>query len=200
MNRLSGYEKQLLEKKKEEQEVYSLIIELENRKKDMSKKYINELEKRNIWQTKLDKSIAKAKVYRRKKSKKIAKKKTDFNFLLPIADFISAQRKKNGVSFKFSETVPVKSPGRGKVVYVGELASYGKVVIIDHGKDVRSVLFGDIVSKVAKNNTVKQGQLLGYTMGDPGTVKSVYYEVRKKNKVQNTLLWLSPNQRKSIKI
>ena len=57
-----------------------------------------------------------------------------------------------------------------------------------------------MVAKVSKNNIVKKGQLLGYTMGDPGTIKSVYYEVRKKNKVQNTLLWLNPSQRKSIKI
>lgn len=198
MAKLGTYEKNLAEKKREEEEVYALIIELEKRKKDMSQKYINEMEKKNRLQSSLEKSVAKSRVLRRGKVKK--NQKVDFKFLLPIADFVSAQKKKNGVSFKFSETVPVKAPGNGKIVYVGELASYGNVVIIDHGKDVRSVLFGDIVSKVAKNNFVKQGQLLGYTMGDPGTVKSVYYEVRKKNKVQNTLMWLGAKQRKSIKI
>lgn len=198
LNKLNSYQQKLANRKKEEQEIYALIIELENRKKDMSQQYVSELEKKNRWQSKLDKTLARSKVYQKRKRKKTHK--VDFKFLLPLSDFVMAKRKKNGVTLKYAETVPVKSPGGGRVVYVGELASYGKVIIIDHGKDVRSVLFGDIVAKVHKNNFVKQGQLLGYTMGDPGTVKSVYYEVRKKNIVQNTLLWLDSNQRRSIKI
>lgn len=200
---INHYEQILSEKKKEEQEIYTLIVELENRKREMSQQYVTELEKKNQLQGKVDKFVAKVKAKRKRRPNKRSKKyaKVDFNFLVPITNFVDAVKKKRGgIDFKFSETTPIKSPGSGKVVYVGELASYGKVMIIDHGKDVRSVLFGDIVSKVKKNGMVKQGDILGYTMGDPGVMKSVYYEVRKNNKVQNTLQWLNQKQRKSIKI
>ena len=200
---INQQEQLLITRKKEEQEIYALIVELENTKREMSQTYVSKMETKNRLQSSLDKAVAKRRVIR-KKHKKLSKGKADFKFLLPLTDYVNVKisngKKRGGINFKYSETVPIKAPGNGKIVYTGELASYGKVLIIDHGKDVRSVLLGDIVSKVTKNAAVKEGQIVGYTMGDPGTIKTIYYEVRKKNKVQNTLLWLENDQRKSIKI
>lgn len=198
LKKIKNLEESLTSKKSEENEIYSLILELEDQKRKLSQTYVDELESKNQLQSQIEKMAA------REKAKKViiskANTKIDFDFNLPISDFVDAEKKKGGINIKYSETVPINAPGSGKVAYVGELASYGKVIILDHGKDVRSVLFGDIVTKVEKNKIVQKGQIIGYTMGEPGTVKSVYYEVRKKNKVQNTVMWLHPNHRKSVKI
>ena len=79
------------------------------------------------------------------------------------------------------EISPIKAPSSGKVVYTGELASYGNIIMIDHGQDVRSVIFGDMKIKANKGDLVEKSQILGYTMADPGIEKSLYYEIRKKN-------------------
>lgn len=202
LEKMNVLESSIANKKKEEQEIYNLIVELENKKKDIGKIYVDEMENHNQLQGELDKLKASKIVQQQKKRERglETNEKSDFKFSLPVENFIDAKRKKKGIIFKYSSTIPVIAPGSGKVVYVGALASYGKVVIIDHGKDVRSVLFGDIVSKVDKNAIVKESQIIGYTMGDPGAVKSVYYEVRKKNIVQNTMLWLSEEQLKTVQI
>ena len=200
LSEINKLDQQLDEKKKEEQEIYALISELEERKRSMSQEYVSELESKNLLEGKISKYIVRSKV-KRKMNKSLSDSTVDYSFLLPMSAFVDAKKKKRGgIDFKYSETSPIKSPGNGRIVYVGELASYGKVLIIDHGKDVRSVLFGDIVAKVKKNAPVKQGDILGYTMGDPGVMKSIYYEVRKNNKVQNTVMWLAQNQRGSINI
>jgi septal ring factor EnvC (AmiA/AmiB activator) len=80
--------------------------------------------------------------------------------------------------------------GGGKVVFAGDLASYGQVVLIDHGSDLRTVLLGKMNIKVKKNDTVKDGDILAYTQSDLKESQNLYFEVRKKNTAQNTILWL----------
>jgi septal ring factor EnvC (AmiA/AmiB activator) len=83
--------------------------------------------------------------------------------------------------------------GDGKIVFAGDLASYGQVVLIDHGNDLRTVLLGRMSIKVKKNDSVKSGDVLAYTINDSKEAQNLYFEVRKKNTAQNTILWLEPN-------
>ena len=76
------------------------------------------------------------------------------------------------------------------MVFAGDLASYGQVVLIDHGKDLRTVLLGKMNIKVKKNDTVSHGDVLAYTINDSKDPQNLYFEVRKKNTAQNTILWL----------
>ena len=87
----------------------------------------------------------------------------------------------------------MKAVGGGKVVFAGDLASYGQVLLIDHGSDLRTVLLGKMDIKVKKNDTVKDGDILAYTQNDTKTDQNLYFEVRKKNTAQNTILWLDQN-------
>jgi len=59
--------------------------------------------------------------------------------------------------------------------------------MIDHGKDIRSVILGDINLKVKKGDLLDANGLVGYTNVDLGLTKSLYYEIRKNNKAQNTM-------------
>lgn len=184
----SVYEQRLAQARKDEESLYGLIVDLENKKKDLSKQYISSMEIKNELEESLESALAKRKAYRVVK-KKPAKSK-GLSLIAPIESFVSYKGGKKGVTFKYDKRSPIKASASGKVVYSGELASYGKVVMIDHGSEVRSVILGDIQIKAAKGDIVQRGQVVGYTLAEPGLKKSLYYEVRKKNVAQNTLEWL----------
>ena len=194
------YDQKLTTTRSNEEIIYNLIMELENKKKEMSQKYISTLESKNLIEAKLDKMKAKKVAYKKVYKNRNANGKATIAMDIPIEKFISARKGKKGIILKFTEITPIKAPSSGKIVYTGELASYGNIIIIDHGKDVRSVIFGDMKIKAKKGDLVQRTQVLGYTMADPGITKSLFYEVRKKNIAQNTLKWISPNTKKSLKI
>jgi murein DD-endopeptidase MepM/ murein hydrolase activator NlpD len=202
LENINLYEIQLSEMKRNEEFIYRFIVDLENSKKKLSRSYISLMESKNDSQKQFDKIRAKKRVYKSKKKKLSSAKpgQPDFFMSLPLKSFSSVSKSKKGITFKFNETLPISAPKGGKVAYSGELASYGNVIIIDHGKDIRSVFFGDINSKVKKGSLIKTGQLLGYTDASYGEQKSLYYEIRKKNKVQNTYSWFSKNNIKKLKI
>ncbi|MDO9182943.1 MAG: M23 family metallopeptidase, partial [Bacteriovorax sp.] len=100
---------------------------------------------------------------------------------------------KKGVTFNFQGKNEVRAPKAGKVVYTGSLASYGNVLMIDHGNDTRTVLLGQFDYSVKNGDSIQAAQLVGYTnprsqngLGDG----KIYFEVRKNNLAQNTYLLL----------
>ncbi|MBD65662.1 MAG: hypothetical protein CME62_10680 [Halobacteriovoraceae bacterium] len=195
------YEQKLTQTRASEEEVYNLIVEMENRKKEMSQTYINQLESKNELEAQLDKYRAKQKAYKKVYPKKSKSKKIDKSILamqLPIKNFSGVTKSKKGLSFKFKEMTDVLAPSAGKVAYAGELASYGNVIIIDHGRGIKSVLLGDMKIKARKGDVVKEAQVLAYTLTEPGIQKSLYYEIRKKDIVQNTLQWISKNNKNNL--
>lgn len=101
--------------------------------------------------------------------------------------------KQKGVTFKFQGKNEVLATKSGKIAYVGSLANYGNVVMIDHGNDTRTVLLGQFDSSVKNGDVVKDSQIIGYT--NPRSVNGlgdgkIYFEVRKNNLAQNTYLLL----------
>ena len=163
---------------------------LENQKKEASQNYISSLELKNQIEEKLENEIAMQRTSKLKNQSLSKNIDIDFDIILPIKKFTDYKGSKEGVTFKYESTEPLIACADGQVEYAGELASYGKVIILKHGQDIRSVILGEIKSKVQKGQAVRQGQIIGYTIASPGTKKSLYYEIRKKNKVQNTIAWL----------
>lgn len=194
-NKVQFLRKKVSKTKQEEESLYKLIVELENKKKVASQSYIDLMEEKNLQEGELDTLIAKQKVLRKKKRVKTAKGRPLFKLNLPIDDYTELKRSKNGVTLSYKETSSLKAPYSGKVVYTGRLASYGKVIILDHGQDVRSVVLGDIVVKTKKGAVLKAGDVMGYTMADLGTIKNLYFEVRKKDTAQNTALWINKSDK-----
>ncbi len=185
---INNYEQKIGSIKKEEESLYQFIMELEKQKKEYGQEYISLMEDKNQSEIVLDKVVAKLRV---RKKNNLKKNGVLFQFDIPLEKYVSINKTKEGINLKYSQTTPILAPRAGKIVYAGELASYGNVVIIDHGQDVRSVLLGDLVAKVKKGDVVNNKQLLGYTIADLGNVKSLYFEVRKKDIVQNTANWLA---------
>ncbi len=196
---VENLEKEFTSFKNEEETLYGLIVRLEDQKKEASQAYIDLVEQKNSEEGKLDSLIAKRRAKKKIYKKVASNKGTPFKLTLPIDTYLSAKQSKQGITLAYKETETLKAPYSGKVVYTGKLSSYGNVIILDHGHDVRSVLLGDISIKVKKGDDVSRGQVMGYTISDLGATKNLYFEVRKKDIAQNTALWLN-NESKIKKI
>lgn len=197
LSQVNDLSNKLSEIRKDEQTLYEIITTLENDKKSKSEEYINQLESKNSLREKLEKALAIKRVKRKKKKRtvkyKIARfKKSDLK--LPLDSFSSFKGGAKGVTFTFDSVSPVMASSSGHVAYSGELASYGKIIMIDHGNDIRSLVLGDIKINVKKGDYVNKGQVVAYTISEPGIKKNLYYELRKKNIAQNTLKILKDNK------
>lgn len=172
-----------------ESDLKLILDDLENKKSAVAEKYVEEEKEKDQLQVRFDQ--LKSKVYishqRRKAQRSV---KQELSFMSPLDAYVGIKHQKKGITFKFKGQKPVKSAEGGKVVHIGALSNYGNVVIVDHGNQTRSIYFGQFSPKVKKNTDVKKGQLLGYTKSIYGSRQAgnIYFEVRKKDKAQNTVL------------
>ena len=100
---------------------------------------------------------------------------------------------KKGVTYKFNSRQLVKTSRGGKVIHTGSLSTYGNVVMVDHGNEVKSIYLGQFLPSVKKGQSVVPGESLGKTFDVAKNEGKLYFEVRKKNKAQNTILLLDKN-------
>ncbi len=182
--------------RQDEQNLLKLRSDLENKKRQMTEVYLAKLEQRQ----KTENQLQKQKISSRISSiRKIEREQGDIpghmKFAAPLEAWLEAVPSEKGVTYKFGQLQPIKAPKDGRVAYNGELASYGKVLMIDHGDDIRTVILGRFTSGLEKNTQVKMGDTLGHT---ESAADSLYFEVRKKNVAQKTIHWLE--QRGTSKI
>ena len=192
-SKIAQFDEKIAGLKQNEEELSQVIKELETRKKVAMDLYMarvqNKKKMESLVQTqKLEKKLAEVK--KEFSRAPIVLSKPDRYFGKPVEDFLTYTASPKGVTFKYQSVQPIKAVGSGKVVFAGDLASYGQVVLIDHGHDLRTVLLGRMNIKVKKNDTVETGEVLAYTQNDTQEAQNLYFEVRKKNTAQNTILWL----------
>lgn len=111
----------------------------------------------------------------------------------PLYNYHNLEYQKKGVTFNFVGKNEVRATKAGKIVYTGALASYGNVLMIDHGNDTRTVLLGQFDYAVKNGDVVKDSQVVGYTnpRSNSGLGEGrIYFEVRKNNLAQNTYMLL----------
>jgi len=97
----------------------------------------------------------------------------------------------NGIGIEAAEGTPVRCAAEGKVGYVGQIAGYGNVILIEHANRMVTVYahLKDIRTK--RGDQVNRGDVVG-TVGTSGRVDtaSLYFEVRSKSKPRNPLFFL----------
>lgn len=130
---------------------------------------------------------------------KYQRKLVGLNFIAPLKEFDSVEYRKKGISFLFKGKYDLRAAQSGKIDYVGRLSTYGNVLIIDHGKDIRSILLGKINLKIKKGSIVKKGDIIASTVGSSKIKNAIYFEVRKRNKVQNTAFLMNDEFLKKVK-
>ncbi len=191
--KVAEFDQKLIELRRNEEELAAVIGELEARKKAVMASYLLRVESKKKAESQVQSSKLASRFAAVKKELSgapVIQSKPDRLFSRPVDDYMSFTPSPKGVTFKFSATQPVKAVGGGKIVYAGDLAAYGQVVLIDHGNDLRTVLLGRMDIRVKKDDTVGSGDILAYTRNDTKEPQNLYFEVRKKNTAQNTILWL----------
>jgi len=93
---------------------------------------------------------------------------------------------RRGVVLEARPGAPVRSPWSGTVVYAAALAGYGKVVVLDHGQRVHTVLAHLGALSVEKGMHCEPGQVVGAVDG----AGRLYLEVRRGARPVNPLRWL----------
>ncbi len=183
---ITGFQTRLATLKRDEEELLQLTGEMAARKEELTRAYMTKLASRQRVETRRDVRRIGAEV----KRAMAAPVAPTMSFQAPMDDVTQVAASDKGVTYKFGGTRPIKAPREGRVIYNGELASYGNVLMLDHGDDIRTVMLGRFRSDLAKNTQVRAGDLLGHTAQDG---ESLYFEVRKKNVAQNTIHWLAPS-------
>ncbi len=91
-----------------------------------------------------------------------------------------------GVTFSARRGAQVRAPWDGEVAYAAEISGWGKVVVLDHGQRVHTVLAYLETLSVEPGQRVAASQVVG-AVGPGGRL---YLEVRKNSKPVNSLEWL----------
>jgi len=99
-------------------------------------------------------------------------------------------RPHNGIDFTANVGTPVYATGDGKVVYAGRGNGFGIHIKIDHGFGYQTVYAHLSKMNVKKGQTVKRGQIIGYT-GNTGLSAGphLHYEVHYKGKPVNPVYY-----------
>ncbi|MGR9073586.1 MAG: peptidoglycan DD-metalloendopeptidase family protein [Gammaproteobacteria bacterium] len=111
----------------------------------------------------------------------------------PVLNRIRAHK---GVDYAASIGTPVKSTGKGKIIFRGRKGGYGNVVIVQHGSNY-STLYAHLSrfkSGQQLGSRVMQGQVIGY-VGKTGlaTGPHLHYEFRVNGVHRNPLTVKLPN-------
>lgn len=85
-----------------------------------------------------------------------------------------------GMDMTTYKGTPVLAADGGKVIYVGTVGSYGKVVVLDHGKGITTLYSHLSAASALKGKTVTKGSQVGQ-IGSTGfsTGPHLHFEVRK---------------------
>lgn len=178
------------EYQKVEGELANLLNDLESDKNMKASEYVATLNEKKEKEGMLSQYQA---LFLSDKKGAAVRKKVGMMFKAPVDRYSSIKYKDKGVTFLNSQdkVIDVKATGDGKVVYSGDLSNYGNVVMIDHGNETRSILLGKFSSVVKKGDDVKSGAVVAKTLkSSKGGQGKLYFEVRIKNQIQNTVLLL----------
>ena len=174
---------------RDERKILESLDLLEEQKKLTARKFVKNLENRDELYQKYSK-LKKDYLHAREQYGK--KQKISMEFTSPLDQFDSFDFGNKGITYKFKGNPNVLATHDGKIVYSGELASYGNIVMIDHGSGTRSIILGDFNPNVEKGKLVAKGDLLGKTSKTKENgLGSVYFEVREDNNIQNTILLMN---------
>ena len=94
---------------------------------------------------------------------------------------------RNGVGLRVRPGEVVRAAAAGKVVYAGELAGSGRVVVISHGRRTYSV-YGKVAEElVVRGMQVEAGEPVANASADPAVI---YFSVRERGKPVDPVAWL----------
>jgi murein DD-endopeptidase MepM/ murein hydrolase activator NlpD len=151
----------------EKKQVYEILGDLELKKTKKSHEFGSYISQNKVLKEKIDEIATITKI-----------EGNSFSLITPIDRFDNVAKHESGLNFFFEGRSPIRAMERGKVVYSSSLANYGNVVMIEHDKDLRSLVLGKFSSKVTRGDIVTKNSTIGYFQ-KPGR-NSLYVELREK--------------------
>ncbi|MDD5021193.1 MAG: peptidoglycan DD-metalloendopeptidase family protein [Endomicrobiaceae bacterium] len=94
----------------------------------------------------------------------------------------------NGIKIKTQNNAIIQSVDTGRVAFVGEFRSYGKMIIIDHKGEFFSVYAQLSEILVKEEQSVSRGSAIAKV--GKGDSAVLYFEIRQSNIPENPRLWL----------
>lgn len=96
-----------------------------------------------------------------------------------------------GIDLVAAKKTVIRASAAGKVVYAGKKSGYGKVVILQHGADFKTLYAHNHKNKVKQGQRVKQGQVIA-TVGHTGraTGSHVHFETIVRGRQRNPRLYV----------
>lgn len=182
---------------KVERDLYDLVQRLESSKQKYVQSYMTETEKSVKLKSQL-KRVAKKRPVKKKRNRKKSKRNTYLaqDFVHPITKYVAMDHDQSGITYTVNSVTDIKTSKGGTVVHVGTLANFGNVVMIEHGNKVKSIFLGNFTAHVKKGDKVGSLAIIGETQKSikQNTMGKLYFEVRQKNKVQNTIKLVKSQQ------
>jgi septal ring factor EnvC (AmiA/AmiB activator) len=110
-------------------------------------------------------------------------------------DKFNTEATSSGINIETDDHTEVKAIYAGIVVFKGEVAGYGNMVVIDHGQQYHSLVSGLESILVEKGDKIATGQTLGI-MGSNTTLLSrgLHLEIRYEADPVDPLLWLDKSK------
>lgn len=96
--------------------------------------------------------------------------------------------KARGLRYDVRTGAQIIAPAKGRIAYAGNFRSYGRIVILDHGRDYMTLISGLSRVSVVMGETVNAGEPLGEAEGGP---QGVYLELRRKGEPVNPAPYLA---------
>lgn len=132
-------------------------------------------------------------------AQKITEHDNNTGFIWPINGEICEhfKDKTNGVTNKgidiaFKSSQNILASREGEVIFIGDIAGYGKTLIIDHIDDLTTIYCGSSDIIVKKGQRVTQGMVIAKSGISPRKNQpTLHFEIRKKHKPQNPLFYLN---------
>lgn len=164
-----------------------LILKLRSRIRNLAKnrKYYEHeqnkfLERTNFLTSLLD--ILKAKEESQINQLPPIKELTNLRSMYPVEDYSKIHIEDNGgVSFWIDSPINIRGLEDGKVVYVDNLTTFGKLLMIQYKNNWRSVYLGPIETTLEKGSLIVKGDIIGELRKD--NMQKLYYELRHGDKI-----------------
>ena len=94
---------------------------------------------------------------------------------------------RNGIGLRVRPGEPVRATAAGKVVFAGDLANAGKVVVVSHGRRTFSVYGRVAETLVVRGMQVEAGEPVAEAAAGPAVI---YFSVRERGKAVDPVGWL----------
>jgi len=103
---------------------------------------------------------------------------------------IQGGMKHDGIDIKGAPEANIMASRAGKVIFSNVLEGYGNTVIVQHDSNFVTVYANLGANMVARDQQVKQSQVLGRLLSSPAEKRYLHFQVRRDRQARNPLFYL----------